>query len=373
MKYVSLLFVGTALLGAAATAQAAVKLDSDSELFFTADAGLQYNDNILLTQNNQKKDTVFNIAPGLLATWGQNSATSGQISFSENFLDYADNSDLNASLAKADFSAKYDDGVSKVDSAAWFHQVDQATRDVHSANALIERNLSHAEIAGENQFAPNSSIRLGFIYDDTNYRPASYTDWQWIQVPLDYYFKVEPKLDLSAGLSYKDNQLGNGVANSTEYYYHVGARGELAPKLTGEFSIGLINDKFDGLGSRNGLGLESHFTYAYSEKTSLTFGASNENGYGGDGSAYKTFGLNGGFVAEVSSDVKIGGMLSYGSFNYDNSSRQDNFYQGQLSVTYVLSHEISFTGAYAYADNSSNLAGASFTNNIFSLGASFRY
>ncbi len=365
--------IGAALVGTATQVNAAYKLGSDSELFVTATAGVQYNDNILLTQNGTKSDTIFDAAPGLLAIWGQSSDVKGQASFSEDFSAYSSNSGLNASLAKFDLTNKYDGGVSKVNFDGWFHQVDQATRDVRGAGSLVHRDLSHAGLDGENEITSKTSIKLGIVYDDTKYKQTGYTNWQWYEVPLNYYYKVEPKLDLSAGVRYKDNQLGTGGIDSKEYYYNVGARGELAPKLIGEFSVGLNNRKLNGLGTKDELGLESNFTYSYSPKTSITFGANNDFGYAADGKAYKTFGLNGGVEAQVSSELKLGGLLSYGRYSYSTVSRADDFYQGQVSATYLVNGFVSITGAYAYADNSPNVVLASFKNNILSVSATFRY
>ena len=373
MKSSSLLLTAAVLVGAASQVNAAYKLGSDSELFVTATAGVQYNDNILLTQNGTKSDTVFDAAPGLLAIWGQSSDLKGQTSFSEDFSAYSSNSGLNASLAKFDLTNKYDDGATKVDFDGWFHQVDQATRDVRGAGFLVHRDLSHAELEGENEVTSKTSVKLGIAYDDTQYKHTGYTDWQWYEVPLNYYYKVEPKLDLSAGVRYKDNQLGTGGIDSKEYYYNVGARGELAPKLTGEFSVGLNSRKLNGIGTKDEFGLESNFTYAYSPKTSFTFGANNDFGYSAAGTAYKTLGLNGGIDAAVSSDLKVDGTLAYSRYSYSTTSQRDDFYTGQVSATYLLNGYVSLTGAYAYSDDQSNLAGVSFKNNILSVTATFRY
>jgi hypothetical protein len=369
----SLLLIGAGLLGAVSEARAIAKLSPDSELFLTADSNLAYNDNILLTQNNAKSDTVFDIAPGLKATWGQNSSLSGQASFKEDFTEYFSNSELNSSLALVDLSNNYDDGVSKVSLNAWYHQVDQATRDVRNANSLIKRDLSHADISGENQASAKSSVKLGFAYDNTDYQTGGYANWQWYNVTFDYYYKMTPKLDLSAGFQYKDNRLGAHGLDSTEDFYNVGFRGELAPKLTGELHVGFVSHDFQVLGTRNDLGLASSFTYAYSEKTNVTFGASDNYGYSADGSAYRDVGINAGFYAAVNSSLAFNAMISYANFDYFQSTRKDDYVQVQLSATYTVNRYVSLIGAYAYADNSSNAAAVSFTNNILSISAKIAY
>lgn len=365
--------LAVALLGAVSQARAEIKLSPDASLFVTADASLAYNSNVLLSNTGEKSDEVYDITPGLLAVWGQGSDMKGQLSVAEDFNGYFSNTGLNADLFRGDFQSKYDDGATKVDAAGFFHQVDQATRDVRGGNSLVHRDVSNAVLSGESAIDAKNSVKLGFSYDDTQYKTSAYTDWQQDQVFADYYFKVEPKLDLSAGLTYKDNQLGSGGLNSTEYYYNVGARGELAPKLTGEFSVGYNTIELSHRSTRSGLGLESKFTYSVDEKTNIFFGANNDNGYGGDGNAYKNFGINGGFETAVSDQIKLGATLSYARYGYTTELRTDEFYQGQVNATYIVSKLISLTAAYAYAENSSTASGGSFTDNIFTISAKIRY
>lgn len=369
-SFTSLCLLGAALLGA--NARASFDLGNDVTLFPTATAGLQYNDNIFLSNKNAKSDSILDLAPGILLQFGAGAANKGQLSYSEDFQFYSSQSGLNTGLAKVDFLSRFDDGASKINVDAWFHQANQATRDVRSNGFLVRRDLIHGALVGENSISAKTSASLGIIYDDTDYKRTGYTDWQWFEVPFKYYYKIEPKLDLSGGFTYRDNQLGKGGIDSTEYFYNVGARGEIAPKLTGEVSIGLNQRKLKVGGTQNSLGIDSNFTYAATQKTSVSFGASNDFGYGATGTAYKNFGLNGGVTSDVSSDFKVGAQVSYSRYAYTGTQR-DDFYTGQLSGTYLVNAYVTLTGTYAYAKDSSNLAGTSFTNNIFSISAAFRY
>jgi hypothetical protein len=374
MKFVRYFVLAGFTVSAAATLSfAAIELDPGSELFATVNTGLQYNDNVLLSQDGKKSDEIFDIAPGLLATWGQAAEFNGQASFSEDFSEYFSNSSLDSNLAKADLLANYNDSVTIFNAIAFFHQVDQATRDVRGADSLIHRNLSHVELGVENQIASKTTLKLGFAYDDTAYQNPAYVDWRWYEFYLNGYYKVEPKLDLSAGVRYKENQLGAGGFDSNEYYYYVGARGELAPKLTGEFTVGYNESQLNGHGTKNGLGLESTFTYAYTPKTTFMFAANDDFGYSGDGTAYKTFGFSGGIESAISDVWKVDGLLMYGDYSYTTVVRTDDFYQAQISATYNITKEMSLAFAYAYAKNSSTVSGDSFSNNILSVTGSFRF
>jgi hypothetical protein len=44
-----------------------------------------------------------------------------------------------------------------------------------------------------------------------------------------------------------------------------------------------------------------------------------------------------------------------------------------VAVTYTLSSIVNFGASYTYRDNSSDSAGAEFTNSVFTFGANIRY
>ena len=369
------ILLGAALLCGDKNLAAAAAAESDSDFFFTGVASAQANDNVFLSHTNAKSDTIFDLTPGLEFDFGKNSLTKGMFSINEDFQIYGSESSLNTGLTNAAFTSAYDDNKTKLNLNASYHIADQATRDVHLVGVLVKRDLYHAEALGEDAVTEKTSVGAGVVYDDTQYKHTGYTNWEWIKVPLKYYYEVEPKLDLSAGFTYKDNQLGTGGVNSNEYFYNVGARGEFTPKLTGELSVGYEQIQFaKGVKSKNGVGVDSNFTYAYTPKTTVTFGVSNDFGYSASGgSSYRIFGLNGGVSTAINDQWKANAQLSYNHYDYISTTEKDDFYNGQLGATYIINVYLSVTGAYTYTEDSSNITADSFTNNIFSISASLRF
>ena len=366
--------LGASLLLAASHAQAFVAVDGDDELFATGTASAQANDNIFLSHTNAKSDMVFDLTPGLEFDYGKNSLLKGLISASEDAQLYGSESKLNTGLANTLVTADYSDDKTKINFDASFRQADQATRDVRQVGVLVKRDLYHVEGLGEVALTDKTSLGAGAIYDDTNYLRTGYTDWEWFKVPLKYYYKMEPKLDVSAGFSYQDNQLGTGGINSNQYFYNVGARGEFTPKLTGELSVGYEEISFARGGNHGGLGVESSFNYAYSPSTTVSFGANNDFCYSAAGGAsYRISGLNAGLSSLVAEQWKIAGQVGYSHYTYITTPQRDDFYSGQAGVTYILNVHTNLTAAYNYVEDSSNITPDSFTNNIFSLSASLRF
>jgi hypothetical protein len=240
----------------------------------------------------------------------------------------------------------------------------------------VKRDLYHVEGLGEVGVTEKTSVGAGVIYDDTNYLSTAFTDWQWVKVPLKYYYAVEPKVDVSAGFTYQNNQLGSGGINSDEYFYNIGARGEFTPKLSGGLNVGY--EQFQFVSGKNkdkgGLGVDSNFTYAYSPKTNLTFGVNNDFGYSAaGGSAYRIFGLTGGLTSLLTEQWKASALLNYSRYDYISTIQKDDFYNAQVGITYIVNANISVIGSYTYTEDSSNLTADSFNNNIFSISTSLRF
>jgi polysaccharide biosynthesis protein VpsM len=363
----------TICLGAINRARAFVTTGPDDELFATGVASAQVNDNLFLSHTNEKTDELFDLVPGLEFDYGKNSLTKGSLSVNEDIQLFATHSSLDTGLTNAVFSALYDDSKLKLNFDATFHQVDQATLQVNQG-VLVKRDLYHVDGTGEIALTDKTSVSAGAIYDDTDYLKTGYTDWQWVKIPLNYYYEVEPKLDASAGFAFQNNQLSSGGLNGDEYFYNVGARGQFTPKLTGQLNVGYEQLEFDKGGSEGGLGVDSSFTYAYSPKTTLTFGVNNDFGYSAlNGAAYRLLSPNVGLNAAISEQWKFTAMVSYGRYDYITTSELDNFYTGQVGITYIVNAYCSLTGSYGYLEDISNITAQSFTQNLFTISTNLKF
>jgi hypothetical protein len=361
------------LAASAVGARAAIELSDGIKVIPSVTAGVQFNDNLFLSPNNETDETMWILSPGVAITSGEGAVNSTRFSYSEQFQFYSDNNDLNTSLSLVDLVSKYDDGKMKIDLKAWLHQANQASRGLPSA-VLINRDLIHAEVNDEVEWSDKSSVLVGLGYDNTNYKPASYRDSQWFEVPVKYYYKYQPKLDFSAGVRYRSNKIsGASGADSSEVFYSVGARGEITPKLVGEVSVGYITFDPDAGKSQSSIGLDSNLTFSLTPKTSLNLTASNRYGYGAFGDSYRISTISGGFDTALTNDFHLAGSLGYTKYDYNFTIRQDDFWTGQLSATYDISHSLSVNGTYSYANNDSDLPVATFKNNILALSATFQF
>lgn len=370
-SFPSLLLAGAALLGAT-RASASVPLGDGAEAFVTLKGGLEYNDNLFLADNNADSDTIWRLTPGVDVLFGQNSLAQGTFTYTEEFKFYSDNSEIDTSLSTINATLAYDNTKTKVDAKAGYQQLDQPTADARGAG-LVKRDVTNASIDGEFNITEKTSFKLGIAYNDTDYASATFGDWEYVQIPLNYYYEVAPKLDASFGFAYKDNVIGNGQPDTEEYYYNVGARGDLAPKLTGELSLGYKQSEPTVGDSESTFGIDSKFTYAYSEKTSLDANLSNGFGFSGIGERYRTLAFGGGITSSVNEQLQLGARLTYSNNSYLTTTQDDDLISANVSATYKYSEYITLAGSYAYTDNASNKAGSDFTGNVLILSASLRY
>lgn len=365
------LIAGAALLGATRLS-ASVPLGSGAEGFVTLKAGLEYNDNLFLADKNADSDTIWRLTPGVNILFGQNSLAQGSFTYNEEFKFYSDNSTIDTALSDVKATLAYDNDKTKIGANAGYQQLDQATADTRGAG-LVKREVVNASIDGEISLTEKTSFKLGVAYNDTDYAAASFADWEYVQIPVNYYYEVAPKLDASFGFAYKDNVIGNGRPDTEEYYYNVGARGDLAPKLTGELTLGYKQSEPTIGDSSSTFGIDSKFTYAYSEKTSIDANLSNGFGFSGVGDSYRTLGFGGGVTSSISEQLQLSARLSYSNNAYLITTQDDDLVSVSVSATYKYNEYLTFNGSYAYTDNASNKAGSDFTGNVLTLSASLRY
>jgi hypothetical protein len=303
--------------------------------------------------------------------FGKGSVTKGNVYYREEFRRYSDADNQNTELSNIGFRSSFDNGVTKADFNASYAQVAQNDNDVNPLGGIVRRKLTNLGARGEFALSEKTAVSAGISYDKTDYGPSSYTDSDIWSLPVDVYFKATPKLDWSAGYRYRNSELSGTGLDSQDHFFNVGARGEFSPKLVGQVRVGLTQRSFDVGGDDSQLGLDGSVSYAFSEKTSYRFVMSNDYGSSGTGDSTENFTIGLNTTSRISEQWSLTGGLNLRKIKY--SSRSDDFLEGLVAVSYNLNSIVNFGASYTYRDNSSSLASAEFTNNVFSFGANIRY
>ena len=359
-------------LSFAAASQAApfMAVGDGAELFLTGTLGVRADDNIFLAKDADS-DLIFDIAPGIDLTFGKNSQLQGSLTLMHTFSNYSDNSNLNTNLFGGDFVSRYDDGKMKLGFNVGYHELNQNSVDIRG---LARRDIFSAGGNAEVEISQITSVGAGISYNHENYKTApsrGYADSESLTVPLDFFYKWTPKMDLSVGYRYRDYQIDGAGSDSTDHYFNVGARGEFTPKLTGRFTVGLNTRDLDRGGDESQLGLDASLDYALTPKTSLQIGASNDFGTSPQGQQQKNFTLNGLLTTKVSEEWSVNGGLSYRAIDY--GTRTDDYIEAQLGTVFIVNANVRIIGGYTYRNYSSDLSSSEFKNNVFSVSAMFRY
>ncbi len=370
------LAVAAAVMSSSLQAAPFLAIGDGAELFVTGTVGVRSDDNVFLSNDSGRRagaasqvvsDTIFEITPGFDLTFGKNAQTKGSLSSGVAFSNYSDNGRLDTTLLNINFRSNYDDGKLKLNTAAGYNELNQNSVDIRG---LTRRDQTFVNGGGEVSVSEKTSVAAKLSFDKLNYKRAGYSDTETLEVPLNVFYKVSPKVDMSLGYRYRDTQVQIG-SDSQDNYFNVGARGEFSPKLTGSFNVGYNQRSLTRGKDQDLFGFEADLAYELTPKTMLNFGASNDFGTSASGDQQKNFSLNGRVSTKVSEVWTLGGGLSYRAIDY--LTRTDDYVEGQISATYVVNAYVGISGAYAYRNNSSDLRGSEFTNNVFSLSANFRY
>jgi hypothetical protein len=357
--------------GLAGPLMGALTVGDGSELFLTGTVGFQYDDNVFLRTNSVKSDYITTFTPGLQLVYGQNSLTKGAFTFSEAFARYDKETSQNSELASVAFNANYDDGKTKGSFNASFNQVAQNSVDARAFGFLVRRDLTDVMGRGEWSMSEKTSFAAGAAYDRTDYKVAGFVTSDMYTLPVDFYYKMMPKVDLSADYRYRETTLAHNLPKYTDNFLGVGARGEFTEKLSGEYHFGYTQRDLGARGNESLFGVDAKFTYLFSPKTTAQLGVSNDFSNAATGASQKVLSFTGSVRTEFEEGFSGSVAVSYRDLDYATGER-DHYWEGTVGVQKQVNKYLSFQAGYTYRNNSSNLP-VDFTDNVFSISGSVRY
>lgn len=366
MKNLVRIAVVTTALGTGANAAPFLAIGDGAELFVTGGLTVRADDNIYLTSNTTS-DTIFDLNPGLELTFGKGLPLNGSLTLVDSFSNYSDNSNLNTNLFSGNFAAGFDGAKLKLKFNLGYTESNQNAPDIRG---LTRRDTFTTGGKFEAEFSEITSFGGGVTFSHANYKRKGYGDSDDLTVPLNIFYKWTPKVDLSVGYSYHENQTTVG-SDATDHFFNIGARGEFTPLLTGSFSFGYRERRLASGGTESLPGLDASLTYALTPKTSIVIGATNDFSTAPQGAQQKNFSLNGSVSTKFNAEWSANAGLSYRAIDY--YTRTDDYVEATLGVSYILNNYVSFNAGYTYRNNSSDLKGSEFSNNVFSISSNFRY
>jgi hypothetical protein len=352
-----------------------LSLGPDIPLFVTGTATVRRDDNVYLTDTGRKADTLYVLDPGLdmHVNGGGGSAS---ITYDEQFVRYGTNKALNDNLATVAGKLAYQDATSQMTLVAGYQQQDQSTLGSQNIDQTVKHSTDNVSVGGEWAVTAKTLLGAGVGFVRTMYPEAGLVDTDSWSVPVDYYFAVTPKVDLSLGDRFDRNVQDNGVGNTSDQFFNVGARGAFTPKLSGQVRVGVDVLKPQGGGSNTSQpGLGATLTYLVTPRTTLELSADNEFAESAVGTSEEVLSIAPNARVELGQAwfATLGGSLDSTKYLLAVPERKDKFWVGDVGLGYAVSTDTSIEFTYVFRTNSSTLASATFDDDILSLSGSSRF
>lgn len=381
IKYLTLpCYISLLILSPVLKSSPFLEIGDHADLHLLGDVNLSYVTNATLDEDNERDDLIFTLSPGLEMTFGRgltttNASVAGRIHVVRySSLDEFDNENLDIRGVLSHSAPRLD--LSAVIS---FREFQQNQEDANLLRSILDIEQFNLRVDGEYDLIEKTSLGAGLGYSEINYQNALFVrDRDTFEIPLDFYYAVRPRYDLSVGYRYRQTNVGarafdNFPGNdSKDHFLNVGLRGDLTSRLNGRVRAGYVRRTFDQTSSRDTLAVLTTLIYDYTDRTSINLNLDRDFQVAGDGLSTTRTGGTIGFTHSLSPVIAVNGSLAYRVTDYA-SPRRDKTLRASIGAGYSPYNFMTLRASYSFADNDSNVQGLSFTNNTLDFGVSLRY
>lgn len=382
-----------------------VSIGDSVDVFFNGSSSLRWSSNIFRNEDNEVDDLVWTLSPGFEVNVGRGVSNADlSVITRYDIIRYDDNDQLDVELFHIKALGSYRTSRLDLSASASFDEEKSNSGDSNLTQDLIETNNYGASLNGEYRFSPKFSFGAGVRYSEKEYLSPyddRFADRESYTVPLDLFYELTPKVDLSVGYTYTNTDIEEtynpsslsyvGEYETESHFINVGARGNLLPKLTGFFKVGYrmrsSDDSeriFDPYGAavvlpktkRNDsgmLGLDADLTWAATPKFTARLALGRDFGVGGEGQSTENSSINLSGNYSITSHFAASANLGYTLRDYSNTDREDDQYNGGFRLSYSPNQNWRFSSGYTYTENNSSDANRSYENHTLDLTATLRY
>jgi len=347
------------------------------QLHVSADVEYAFEDNIFLLQTDELEDRYLVFTPGLELRMSEDSTVSASLSYRHSFTRFRDFSSLNGDYSDLGFQARYNSGVVLASAYIDFEELYSSLRDVALAiGGPVERDQSKAGASVRYELSELTAFKVGLDYQDVDYDLAQFTDYDMTSVPLTFFYKVRPKVDLTAGLRYRTTNT-TGLFDYEDMYYFVGAVGEVfSPVIFADISVGFQERDFDGAPiDSSSASYDITFIYTGNAMGTLYAGLARDyrtSAVGGTAYAFSSLSVGGNYSLTDKAGLNAG--LVYGESEYEESPRAEDMMILNLGASYQPNDYLTLRATFEYTDvDGKNEFSSTYTNNALRVSASLRY
>lgn len=367
----------------------------DAGIRALANASISWNDNIYLADTNEDADTVVKISPGFEFTTGDEGRSRATLRFIENFVFYLDNSDNDKALENLDFTFDHGgegDKLKLAIAAGFHHNQSPSSRESATRGSMTRSYNYYANAILSYKLGEKTSVRSGFKWNGLSYQNHReyYNDREQYAIPLYLYYAVTEKLnvgltaewryvDLAASGNNRANTEGrNSPGTQQVWFFGLSAEGNAWEKLSLKGRIGVTTSDYsdrtiDGVNKKDTMGASITADYKATEKLSTALTFSRDFELGGAAESILSTHVRLGAKYRITDLLTADASLGYRLDDYQYSDREDDIWTFSVGASYAINDYTSAYANYSLAVDDSNTVNCDYTNNIITVGISFRY
>ena len=394
----SAVFITSIGLPIAVQAAPLVSIGDSVDVFFNGSSSLEWQSNVFSDERGAVDDFKLTLSPGFEVNVGRGlSNVDLSIITRYDIVRFDEVTDLDNELFHIKAVGSYAGSRLSVNGLVSYDesQSNGADGNDNQKGKLSASETTAANLNGEYTLSPKFSFGAGVNYNKREYKESSSADRESYTVPLDIFYELTPKVDLSIGYTYTSTEVSSTVSGASEvsgydkeqHFVNVGARGDLLPKLNGSFKIGfntmdsdepLIAEDSVAVGrsdrdSDSGLGLDASFTYLATAKVNTQLSLSRNFDVAGQGESTEATRVDLSANYSINTQYTATANFGYTFREYVDTGREDDNYRTGVSLSYVPNQYWRFSTGYNYTENDSNDAGQSYEAHVINVSASLRY
>jgi hypothetical protein len=366
-----------------------ISFNDSLDVYFTGSSNLSWQSNLFSDSSDEVEDILLILSPGFEGVFGRG-VSNANLNFTTRYdiLRYDKSDEWDTQTFHAKLAGNYNAAKYFINGLVSFDERQSSLRDAQVKGNLSESDESKLEVEGEYLFSPKFSFGSGIKFSKREYtgsQAINYADRDSTILPVDLFYELTPKVDLSIGYQYTYTDIADVASNNAEtayssdaHFVNIGARGDLLPKLTGNIKLGLrfIDSDFANSSRDNSsLGLDGSLNWQTTPKLSNAITISRDFGSTSNGTRIEESAFNINSSLALSQQLRTGASLGYTLRDYLDQSREDGFLSLGLNASYQVSDYCTVSSAYSYSKNNSDLAGGAsdFDNNKVDINISLRY
>ena len=394
----SAVFITSIGLPIAVQAAPLVSIGDSVDVFFNGSSSLEWQSNVFSDESDAVDDFKLTLSPGFEVNVGRGlSNVDLSIITRYDIVRFDEVTDLDNELFHIKAVGSYAGSRLSVNGLVSYdeNQSNGADGNDNQKGKLSASETTAANLNGEYTLSPKFSFGAGVNYNHREYAEGSSADRDTYTIPLDIFYELTPKVDLSIGYTYTSTEVSrtlsgvNGVDgyDKEQHFVNVGARGDLLPKLNGSFKIGFNTMDSDDPITRDGngpegrsdrdssssLGLDASFTYLATAKVSTNLNLNRNFDVAGQGESTEATRVDLSANYSINTRFTATANLGYTLREYVDTKREDDNYRTGLSLSYVPNEYWRFSTGYNYTENDSNSDGQSYEAHVINVSASLRY